>query len=265
MTQNLNTQPIQCNYAVSKEYFNSVLANINTEPILFPLYLQIKINYFKVQLENDPCLPVSYHEFCTKAQPLEHIHQKRNQQTNNTYFPPENYPIIQHTDVTLNTNKTEPYLHLKQDPNFAELINTIKFSPPPMDNFIPQSPRIYNFFYTENTEITDALLYEAQQQDPVIRQLLLWKKYKNFPTTPSLTIRANKGLLHYYRRFSHLSINETNNLLYYIRETQSLKICLPLSLLLTTFHNAHLHDLSGHPGREKTPATIIGNNNILLP
>ena len=62
-------------------------------------------------------------------------------------------------------------------------------------------------------------------------------------------------MLHYDRRFTHPSINETNNLLYYIRETQSSKICLPLSLLLTTFLSAHSHDLSGHPGREKTYAT----------
>ena len=66
-----------------------------------------------------------------------------------------------------------------------------------MDDFIPQSPRIYNFFHTENTEITDALLYEAQQQDQVIRQLPLWKKYKNRPNNPSFKIPANKGLLHY--------------------------------------------------------------------
>ena len=195
-----------------------------------------------------------------KGQPLEHIHQKRNQQVHNTYFPPENYPIIQHTDFTLNTNKTEPYTQLKKDPNYAELINTIKFSLPSMDDFKPKYPRIYNFFYKEKTEIIDVLLYEAQQQDPVIRQLILWKKYKNLPYTPSLTIRANKGLLHYYRRFSQLSIIETNNLLYYIRETQSPKIGLPLSLLLTTFHNAHSHNLSGHPGREKTHATIIKTN-----
>ena len=34
------------------------------------------------------------------------------------------------------------------------------------------------------------------------------------------------------------------------------KICLPLSLLLVIFHEAHSHDLSGHPGREKTHAAI---------
>ena len=258
MTNNLNTQPIQCNYAVSKEYINTVSENTTTEPIHFPIYLQIKNNYFKVQLGNDLYLPVSYHEFRTKAQPLEHIHQKRNKQIQNDYSSPETYPIIQHTDVTFNTNKTEPYTDLEQDPNYAELINTIKFSLPPMDDFVPQSPQIYIFFYTSTTKITDTLLFEAQQQDPVIRQLLLWKKYKNLPNTPTLTIRANKVLLHYYRRFTHLNINETNNLLYYIRETESPTICPPISLILTIFYTAHTHDLPGHPGREKTHATITG-------
>ena len=32
--------------------------------------------------------------------------------------------------------------------------------------------------------------------------------------TPSLTIRANKGLLHYYRHFQNLRINEDNNTTY---------------------------------------------------
>ena len=83
MTHNLNTQPIQCNYAVSKEYINSVSENTTTEPIHFPIYLQIKNNYLKVQIDNDLYLPVSHQELRTKAQPFEHIHQKRNQQTQN--------------------------------------------------------------------------------------------------------------------------------------------------------------------------------------
>ena len=80
-----------------------------------------------------------------------------------------------------------------------------------MDDFIPKSPILYNYFYEEQTEINDMLLYETQQQDPVLRQLLLWNRNENFPPTPSLTIRANKGLLNYYRRFQNLSINESNN------------------------------------------------------
>ena len=107
-----------------------------------------------------------------------------------------------------------------------------------MDDFIRKSSTLYNYFYEEQTKIIDILLYELQQQDPVIRQLLLWKRNKN-PPTPSLTIRANKGLLHYCRRFQNLSVNESNNLLYYIQKTKSPKICLLLSLLLVIFYNAH--------------------------
>ena len=124
-----------------------------------------------------------------------------------------------------------------------------------MDDFVPPSPKIYNYFYHENTTLDETLLNEAQQQDPAIRQLILWKTYTPIPL-PSLTIRANKGLLHYYRRYIQLYINETNHILFFIQETKSPKICLPLSLLLNIFRNARTHEFSGHPGREKTHATI---------
>ena len=38
--------------------------------------------------------------------------------------------------------------------------------------------------------------------------------------------------------------------------TKNLSTTLSLSLLLTVFYMAHSHDLSGHPGREKSCATI---------
>ena len=61
------------------------------------------------------------------------------------------------------------------------------------------------------------------------------KTLQKFSPTTSLTIRANKGLLHYYRRFQNLSIKESNNLLYYIQETTS-QNNLSLSLLLVIFY-----------------------------
>ena len=100
MTHNKNTQPVQCNYAVSKEYINTVSTDTNVGSPHFTIYLQIKDNYFKVQIENDLCLPVSHQEFQTKSQPLEHIHQHKIQYLKNNHLLPELYPIIQHTDVT---------------------------------------------------------------------------------------------------------------------------------------------------------------------
>ena len=67
MTHNQNTQPIQCHYAVSKEYIISVSTDTHVESPHFPIYLQIKDNFFKVQLINEFCLPVFHYEFKTKA------------------------------------------------------------------------------------------------------------------------------------------------------------------------------------------------------
>ena len=70
MTHNQNTQPIQCHDAVSKEYINTMTPDTTAGSPNFPIFLEIKDNYLKVQLENDLYLPVSYHKF--EAQPLEH-------------------------------------------------------------------------------------------------------------------------------------------------------------------------------------------------
>ena len=79
-THKQNTQPIQCHYALSKEFINSISTETHVESPHFPIYLQIKENYFKVQLENDLYLPVSHFEFRTRAQPLENTHQQKLQQ-----------------------------------------------------------------------------------------------------------------------------------------------------------------------------------------
>ena len=74
MMHNQKTQPIQCRYAVSKAYINSISTDTHVESPNITIYLQIEDNYFKVQLENDLYLPVSHYGFKTKAQPLEYMH-----------------------------------------------------------------------------------------------------------------------------------------------------------------------------------------------
>ena len=108
MTHNQHTQPIQCHYAVSKEYTNTTIPNTTIESPLFPIQLQIKDNYIKVQLEYDLYLSVSYREFKTKAQTLQQLQQNKTQQFQHNHLWLETYPIVQSTDVTLNTNKTSP-------------------------------------------------------------------------------------------------------------------------------------------------------------
>ena len=258
MTHNQHSQPIQCHYTLSKECINTIIPDTTIESPLFPIQLQIKDNYIKVQLEYDLYLSVSYREFKTKAQTLQQLQQNKTHQFQHNHLLLETYPIVQSTDVTLNTNKTEPLTQSTKNANYTELKNTINFSLPALDDFIPISPEIYNYFYNDQTEITYTPIHEAQEKDPVIRQLLLWKNIK-IPSIPSLTIQINKGLLLYYQRFQDLSIIETNYLLYYIQETTSSKNCLPPSFLLTKFYIVQSHDLSGHLGREKTLTTLTEN------
>ena len=181
-THKQNTQPIQCHYAVSKEYINSVPTDTHVESPHFPIYLQIKDNYIKIQLEKNLYLPVSYYDSKTKAQLLDNVHQK--QQLKQKYSPAEIYPIIQHTDVTLNTNKTEPLQEFNHDANYAELINTLKFSIPAMDDFIPNSPTIYNYFYERKYRIKRNTSLRNPTTRPSKQTTFTLEKYK-IPPPPA--------------------------------------------------------------------------------
>ena len=80
-------------------------------------------------------LPVSLNEFQAKGQPLDQIQQNKLQQFKHNHSLVETYPIIQHTDVTLNTNATQPFTQSNQDTNFAVLMNIKKFLLPAMNDF----------------------------------------------------------------------------------------------------------------------------------
>ena len=114
--------------------------------------------------------------------------------------------------------------------------------------------------HNSRTQLLDDFFIGKNIKLPVLKKI-----QKINPLVPSLTIRANKGLLHYYRLFQDLSINETNHFLYYIEETISPKICLLIFLFLTVFTIAHSNDLSGHPGREKPMLLCYNIGKLLLP
>ena len=65
------------------------------------------------------------------------MQQNKSKHCKQKQLPLETYPIPQNSDVTLNTNKTEPFMHPPQNANYAELINTIRFSLPALDDFVP--------------------------------------------------------------------------------------------------------------------------------
>ena len=67
-------------YVLSREYIDSFSTATHEESPHFPIYLQIKKNYFKVQPEKDLHLPVSYYGFKIKALLLENMQKKYAQQ-----------------------------------------------------------------------------------------------------------------------------------------------------------------------------------------
>ena len=199
MTHNQHTQPLQCHYTVSKEYINAIVTDTNEKTPHFPIYLQINDNYFKVKLENDLYLPVLFHGFKTKAQPIKHRQQNKTKHFKQNELSSETYPSVQHTGVTLNTNKTQPFIHPPQNEIYVELINTNKFSLPALDDFVPKYPEVFNYFYNEQT-----LLYETQQQDTAFRQLEFWKKHKNYPHSPFVNDPSGQRLITILSTFTEL-------------------------------------------------------------
>ena len=55
-------------------------------------------------------------------------------------------------------NSTEPFTTDTQNANYAELTKGIQLRLPAIDDFIPKSPEIYNYFYEGQTEIVEQLL-----------------------------------------------------------------------------------------------------------
>ena len=126
---------------------------------------QIKDNYSKVQLKNNLYLRVSNYGYKRKPQPLEHVFYHKTQQLKQS-----------RPKVTLNTNRTQTITYHTQNANYAELIYTINFSPPVMPDFISKSTAICNYCHEEQTKNKDAISQETQPKNPILRQLLFWKK-----------------------------------------------------------------------------------------
>ena len=182
----------------------------------------------------------------------------------------ETYPIVQHTDVTLNKNKTEAITLNTQNANYAELIIT----------------KNIHLFLWQTKEIAIIFLDWTQQQHPVLRQLLLWKQFRKRSTNPTLTFSAKKD---FYTTIdvskTYASTKQISSYNTYKRHNGQNYVCSPLnsvsyhtltrsfrpsrswknlcynkakntfSLLSTVFHITHSHYLSGHTGRAKLYAT----------
>ena len=84
----------------------------------------------------------------------------------------------------------------------------------------------------------------------------MWKKHNNKPHSVTRDVRGKKGLFPYFRKFKSIIIDETSGIIKIvinIRKKSKQRICLPITLLLCTFHENHCIDLVGHTSLEKNP------------
>ena len=66
----------------------------------------------------------------------------------------------------IKTNKREPNTLNPQNKSNTELKNSIKFSTPAIEDFVPKQSEFYKFIFAENTEPIETFLHDTQQQVP---------------------------------------------------------------------------------------------------
>ena len=111
----------------------------------------------------------------------------------------------------------------------------------------------------KKTKITEDLIKEAQILDPVLHKIKMWKNIaKN--TFSNKDIRGNKGIFAYFQKFKSIIIDEKSEIIkiiIIIHKKSIIRICLPLTLSHSAFHENHCIDLVGHTGIEKTKGNIM--------
>ena len=130
------------------------------------------------------------------------------------------YPLITKEDITIGRNITGPtFLYTEKE--HSHVLNAIQTSLPPEDNEIRLTEtEMNNLFYAKNERFTLKKLCDAQRNDIALRQVREWKMFNNQPLAPTVEIRANKGLLHYYMKIKDIFLDhkeEINDSLLYIQ------------------------------------------------
>ncbi|MCP4460972.1 MAG: hypothetical protein GY816_23570, partial [Cytophagales bacterium] len=129
--------------------------------------------------------------------------------------------------------------------------------------FVPAPVDMQEFWQCHN-DITPELILKAQAEDGILNIVRKWVIQNKLPLRTA-DITGNKALNAYYKHFSTLTIHEETGVLCKIQyprhptsngDNRQLKICLPITLMISIFFQAHRHPMAGHLGREKTLDTI---------
>ena len=131
-------------------------------------------------------------------------------------------------------NQKTPYA-IQHDYDYLRITNYIK--PRQKTNY--ENVKIIDIFYDEKTKITEDLIKETEFSDPVLHKIKMWKKHNKKPHSVTKDIRGNKGLFAYFREFESIKIDEKSGLniiIIKLHKNSIIKICLPLTLLLSAFN-----------------------------
>ncbi len=107
-------------------------------------------------------------------------------------------------------------------------------------------------------EITLDLIRSEQMKDPILKQIFAWKQMNELPKAAH-SRKTNKAFKTYLQLYEMIEIHEDNILLMKtpsIESPNEKKICLPISLIIAAFKQAHCNTFAGHMGKNKTLATL---------
>ena len=139
---------------------------------------------------------------------------------------------------------------------FPILINNIKVQ----QKLNYENVKIPDIFYDKKNINYRRANKKTQIFDPVLHKVKLWKKHNNKSHSITMDIRGNKGLFAFFRKLKSIIIDEKNGIrkiIMNMHKKSIIRACLPLTVLLSAFHENHCIDLVGHKGLEKTKRNIM--------
>ena len=136
-------------------------------------------------------------------------------------------------------------------------------------SFYKEAQTFKDFFVSPKTPLSIANLQRYQQEDHVLSTVRQWIIEHQRPSKSTPLIKANPFLHIYYKRFNHLYIDKTSDLIhYYVENPRSYdeidnhhltpeinksRICLPFKLFQVAFLKTHAH---GHAGEKLSLKTF---------
>ena len=235
---------LECKYSICNNTNDE-----NTDRTHYPILANIHNNYFEINIDKNEYHPIPYEKYHNETKT--NLIPKYKPKKKNWHS-----PTVEKDDLIIEKNQKGPYT-IHHDDDYLRFINNKKIQQ--KQNY--ENTKISDIFYDEKTKVTEKLIKETQILDPVLHKVKIWKKHNSKSHSVTLDIRGNKRLFAYFRKYKSIIIDENSEIIKIvinIHKKSIQRICLPLTLLLSTFYENHCIDLVGDTGLEKTKRNIMG-------